>query len=327
MSEKKPTGRRILTQEKKAVSAPAPAAPAEDPVQQEASRDTARTEVMAAQHSSPAVPAEQVTWHSQYEAAAGLSHRNANPPLPCQDAALSRTLPRPTLIVADGAGSAAMSEVGSHTMVTGIARLLHTLDKEVAGLLDITEEAETGAARNFALLLVKHAKGMLDDLAAQHRRPQKDFRCTLLLAVAGTAHVLWLKIGDGALVSEHRLEGAGDGLQSEMRTLGTAGKGEFANLTQFIDDHLQPDDVQNGLLPAHDVIGLAAMSDGSAEKLIANDGSRVAPLLGRWLQALRQDKLPRRTLTRGFYDEAFCRGTSGDDCSLALLAAEMKSAG
>ncbi|WP_349618217.1 PP2C family serine/threonine-protein phosphatase [Azotobacter salinestris] len=273
----------------------------------------------------------QRSWQCMHEAVAGLSHRNANPPLPCQDAALGRCLPRPTLVVADGAGSAALSEVGSQAVVGGLARLLHTLDKQVAALLDGPVEAQTLPehellARNFALLLVKHAKGVLDDLAEQQRRPARDFRCTLLLIVAGQERALWLKIGDGALVFERRSWQADGSLQVGLHTLGAPGKGEFANTTQFIDDRLSPADVQSGLLELQDISGLAAMSDGAAEKLIAQDGSRVARQLEHWLAALRQGRLPRRDLTRSFYSEAFCAGSTGDDCSIGLLASELSMA-
>lgn len=269
----------------------------------------------------------QRTWQAQHEAVVGLTHRNASPPMPCQDAAFSRSLPRPLLIVADGAGSAALSEVGSQAVVSGLARLLHTLDRQVAGLLDEQSDTPDPAleqqARNFALLLVKHAKGILDDLAEQQRRPARDFRCTLLLIVAGQQRALWLKIGDGALVFERRSRLADGHLQAELGCLGALGKGEFANITQFIGDRLSPADVQSGLLELQDISGLAAMSDGAAEKLIAQDGSRVARQLEHWLTALRQGRLPRRDLTRSFYSDAFCSGSTGDDCSIALLASDL----
>lgn len=270
------------------------------------------------------------SWQSLHEAVVGLSHRNASPPLPCQDAALARSLPRPTLLIADGAGSSAVSEIGAQAVITAVARLLHTLDRQLASLLDDPLSAAHSAdhaqqARHFALLLVKHARGVLEDLAAQQRRPQRDFRCTLLLMVLGETSALWLKLGDGALVYE-RVSAEADGeMRTVLCTLGEPGKGEFANTTQFIDEQLSPDDVQSGLLPLAGITGLAAMSDGAAEKLIAQNGSQVARQLQHWLQALRRGQLPRRDLTRSFYSEAFCHASSGDDCSIALLAREQSA--
>lgn len=302
------------------------------PLPEHPAPDSARSDRKAADAAAQIAPVRldsQRPWLAQHEAVVGLSHRNANPPMPCQDAATSVSLPHPVLIVADGAGSAALSEVGSEAVVRGLARLLNTLDKQIASLLD--EPVNPTAmvehdlrARNFALLLVKHAKGVLEDLAEQQRRSARDFRCTLLLIVAGQHSALWLKIGDGALVVERRSRLADERLHAELCTLGLPGKGEFANITQFIDDQLRPADVQSGLLDLQDISGLAAMSDGAAEKLIAQDGSKVARQLENWFEALRQGKLARRDLTRSFYSDAFCARSSGDDCSIALLASALR---
>lgn len=266
-------------------------------------------------------------WHASYEAVVGLAHRDANPPLPCQDSAMALNTPRPMVIVADGAGSSAVSEIGSLAITTGLTRLLNTLEKQVAQLLDTnpaTNDAGNEAElRNFGLLLVKHAKGILDDLAAQHRRPQKDLRSTLLLAIQGKAQLLWVKIGDGALVTETLTEKEGQLLPS-LQTLGKVGKGEFANATTFIDDHLQPSDVQIGSCASELITGFAAMSDGAADRLVANDGGRVSPQISDWFNKLRQDKLKRRELTRLFSSENFTKGTTGDDASIALCASGIK---
>ena len=336
-------------------------------------------------------------WQACYEAVTGLAHRDANPPLPCQDSAVALNSSRPIVIVADGAGSSAVSELGSQAVTTGLARLLNTLERQVAQLLDQPQNSSseevrsfallldqpqdsavalnssrpivivadgagssavselgsqavtTGLARllntlerqvaqlldqpqnssseevrSFALLLVKHAKGILDDLAVQHRRPQKDFRCTLLLAIQGKAQLLWLKIGDGALVIETLQQDAGK-LLPTLTTLGRVGKGEFANATTFIDDHLQPTDVQTGSCSSAHITGFTAMSDGAADRLVANDGSHVSPQISDWLNKLRHGKLKRRELTRLFSSEHFTHGTTGDDASVALCASGLKT--
>lgn len=268
-------------------------------------------------------PAEQwfestEQWHAISEAVVGLAHRDANPPLPCQDAALADSKLRPLVIVADGAGSSAVSEIGSQAVVSGLSRLLNTLAQQVSDLLD-KPDVDTKQAHSFGLLLVKHALGVLEDLAVNHRRPLKDFRCTLLLAIQGQHNTLWVKIGDGALVAEH-MQLQDKQLKPKLFTFGEVGKGEFANQTTFIDEHLQPEDVQTGLHPSLLVTGLAAMSDGAADRLVSNDGSRIAEQVASWFHALRQGKLKRRTLTRAFYADSFTKGTTGDDCSIALAA-------
>lgn len=262
-------------------------------------------------------------WRVVEEAVVGLAHRSQN--LPCQDAAQAVHRPRPVVVVADGAGSSAVSELGAQAVVTGTIRLLDSLDKPLAELLDSHAAPAPELVRSWGLLLVKHAMGLLKDLAAQHRREVRDFRCTFLLMVAGSQRLLWLKVGDGALVIERmRLRPAGSAGEAtswepELFSLGEAGKGEFANQTVFLDA-ATPDDVQLGCLPVTAITGMAAMSDGAAERLVSSDGTRVASRIASLLQQLREDRLRRQALTQMFYEEGFCKGSSGDDRSIALAA-------
>nr|WP_233094056.1 protein phosphatase 2C domain-containing protein [Azotobacter chroococcum] len=243
-----------------------------------------------------------------------------------QDAALAGSDPRPWLLLADGAGSSAVSELGARGVVSGLNCLLHTLDRQVATLLDAEQTPAPEEGRRLALLLVKHARGLLADLAAEHRRPLKDFRCTLLLAIPGQRHLLWLKIGDGALVIERTQAAAAPGREQPagLETLGRAGKGEFANQTTFVDEQLQPDDVQSGLLSMEGIGGVALMSDGAADRLVSRDGRQVSGQLGQWFQALREGRLKRRGLTQRFYAEDFTDKTGGDDCSITLTARPLR---
>ena len=261
-------------------------------------------------------------WHAQYEAVVGLSHRKSHPPLPCQDAAISIARPPPFAISSDGAGSSATSEVGSFYVTRGISRLFQTLDKQmIAPLLNVTETNDE-ACKKFALLTVKHAQGILKDLADEHRRPIKDFRCTLLITLVGTVHTLWLKIGDGALVYETIKEIDGQRI-CELKTLGDVGKGEYANTTTFIDEYLTQNDVQMGTMPSEHITALFCMSDGAAEKLVSTDGKRVSTRLSDWAELLRQRKLARSKLSEAFYDKDFQNRHSGDDCSIAIISAEI----
>ena len=284
---------------------------------------------------SPQPNAEQATpyarsngvWRVVEEAVVGLAHRAKN--LPCQDAAQAVCRPRPAVVVADGAGSSAVSELGARAVVTGTVRLLDSLDKPLAELLDSSAAPAPELVRTWGLTLVKHARGLLTDLAAEHRREVRDVRCTFLLMVAGRERLLWLKVGDGALVVEKMRQlpqaGSADAApawQAELTSLGEPGKGEFANQTVFLDG-AAPDDVQLGCLPAGDITGMAAMSDGAAERLVSSDGRRVAPRIASLLEQLRQERLHRPALTQMFYEEGFCKGSSGDDRSLALAASGM----
>jgi hypothetical protein len=250
-------------------------------------------------------------WYAVAEAVVGLAHRRTEPPLPCQDAFSLSTKPRVSLLVADGAGSASVSEIGANAVVNACQRLLDTFDDQVSELLDCENEPDTMITKRFALRLVKHAMGTLEDISKQYRREIRDFRCTLLILVMGKERLLWIKVGDGALVIEEK---------GKLRTLGEVGKGEFANQTTFIDDKLMPDSVQFGTASSIYVTGLAAMSDGAAEKLVANDGSRVAGRMTEFFIQLRKNSLNRTQITDFLHDKEAWRGTSGDDKCLALAA-------
>lgn len=263
------------------------------------------------------------TWYCMEEAVVGLAHRAKN--LPCQDAAQAVHKPRPVLVVADGAGSSAVSEIGARTVVQGTVRLLDTLSKPMTELLDGDVHETAVTARTWGLLLVKHAVGMLKDLANQHRRELRDFRCTLLVMVAGKQRLLWIKVGDGALVLE-RMQGRQNGLDMSsvqwepiLNTVGGLGKGEFVNQTQFLD-RITPDEVEVGCVDIAGVTGMAIMSDGAAERLVSIDGQQVSSRIATLLQQLRSDKLRRQTLTKMFYSQEFCEHSTGDDRSIALAA-------
>ena len=274
---------------------------------------------------APRFCATDQAWSGQHLAVTGLAHHEQG--VPCQDAAFASPAGRPLVLVADGAGSAAASERGGEAVVAGTARLLDTLERQVAALLD-GDNVDVDELARLPLLVVKHAMGLVEDRARQLRRDPRDVRCTLLMILGGQQRGLWLKVGDGALVVERqRYEPAflKRGVQPVLETLGSAGKGEFANQTTFIGRGLAPDDVQHGVLDVDGLSGLAAMSDGAAERLVSHDGSRVGARLATWLDALRAGRLKRRELASAFYSEIFTKGASGDDCSLALSAAGFKS--
>ena len=271
-------------------------------------------------------------WQALAEAVVGLAHRDAKIALPCQDAALAQAGSRPLVIACDGAGSAAVSELGSQALTVGLSRLVYTLELQFVQLLDQADPMpDDDFARQMVRSLMRHAKGILQDLAAQHRREVRDFRSTVLLAVVGKKRWLWLKVGDGAVVMErieqrHTASRSGEmmlSLHPVLCSLGEVGKGEFANQTTFVDDALNMNDVQWDLLPSEGLTGVAVMSDGAAEKLVSNDGQTVAGLTSQWFDLLRQQVLRRRDLTQAFYSERFVKGSTGDDRCVALLSAQV----
>lgn len=240
----------------------------------------------------------------------GLAHLRTG--LPCQDAVTWCNKVRPILALSDGAGSAAISERGAAELVRGMKRFLMSMEDAIAGWLDHASEKTSEQSELWSRRLLAHAQGLLTDLAHMERRSVRDVRATLLLAVLGTTHIFWWQVGDGAIVSR-----SADGLQALGST--SKAKGEFANQTCFVDN-ASLDDLQFGLLPTADILGLALMSDGGAERLVAHDGSRVASRLGSWLDDVAQRSLSPDRLALAFHEPAMWEYTTLDDRSIVLAA-------
>jgi len=262
-------------------------------------------------------PVPLSVWHLCGEAVIGLAHRRKG--LPCQDAIAYRSTPRPILALSDGAGSAAVSELGARAMVAGISRFLMSLEDDLAPWLDDTDATPPEQTERWAGRLLRHAKGVLEDLARAERRNVRDLRGTLLLAVIGMRQGFWWQVGDGAIVVRHA-----DGL----RALGTPAstKGEFANQTCFVDI-ADIGMVQYGVLPTPELIGLALMSDGGAEKLVAHNGSQVAARLGEWLDAVVDDRFPPDKIALAFHEPAMWERTNLDDRSVLFAARRASRSG
>jgi len=251
------------------------------------------------------------------EATVGIQHRQSSIQLPCQDAAKATIKPRPILIVCDGAGSAAVSDIGSQALVTQMTRLCQSLEPLIAPYLDQKNNQDL---HSLVRVLVRHAIGILEDCANTHRRSIRDFRSTLNFVIVGAEHILWLKIGDGEIVHEQIMIDSDSLTQTQYQCLGDHHKGEFANQTQFIDDQLKLNDVHWGILPSKTTTGLVLMSDGASEKLVSHDRKNVAGQISTWLEQLRQNQFKVTEFYQRIYAEDFLKRSTGDDRSIALYS-------
>lgn len=271
----------------------------------------------------PSVPLQ--SWQLTGAAITGLAHWQNQ--LPCQDAVRWSRQPRPVLVLADGAGSAAVSELGAQALTQGILRFIASLEDEVSVWLDQehSPEALHTLQASWRLRLLRHAQGLLHDLADNQRRSVRDVRATLQIAVLGQKHCFWWQVGDGAIVVQEPSSPGQSavtvalGTSSTLRVLGSneQAKGEFANQTCFVDA-ASLDDVQCGHLATHHTLGWVLMSDGGAEKLVAHDASRVAARLGQWLERTAQLKLSPQDLAVAYHDAAMWQRTTLDDRAIVL---------
>lgn len=186
------------------------------------------------------------TWKVVHAKAAGVSHLENG--APCQDAVDWRRLPSGFLAaaLADGAGSAALAEIGANLAVYAALRALQNApaNRHPAGM-----EAWSEAIWE-AFLAARQAIQMEAEAAAM---PLSAYATTLICLVAGRDGLVMGQVGDGAVVGR-----AQDGA---LYTLARPQRGEYANETLFLT---MPDALEGGVFQALelDLSALAMMSDG-----------------------------------------------------------------
>lgn len=185
-------------------------------------------------------------WQVIGAAVQGLSHQKQG--LPCQDALEYRCLPGNKLLIAlaDGASSAAHSELGAQAAVQAAIDWL-------ACSLENNQPVECCGWIETLWDTFQNAREALIRLTEEHREPINSFATTLTCLVATPEQLIVGQLGDGAVVA-----GGADGI---LTTVTTLQRGEYANETNFLTQEQALDlvDIKVINLP---VKALAVMSDG-----------------------------------------------------------------
>lgn len=183
-------------------------------------------------------------WQVAAGASVGTSHRLNG--TPCQDAFRAETFRRPDgtaglmVFVADGAGSAALSEIGARLAVDGAAVFTEECARDTMAL-----------DRTFVSSLVACIRTGIAEYAHLHGVALRDLACTLLGVIALDDRTVVFQIGDGAIVFDE-----GSGLSLAIPPM----SGEYINMTHFVVD----DDALDHLIirESGPVSRLAVFSDG-----------------------------------------------------------------
>ena len=154
-------------------------------------------------------------WLAAAAAVDGRSHLETG--TPCQDAvAVSREGDRLVAALADGAGSAARSQLGSRRAV----------DAAVAVLASWGELPEAGEPLDDAVGdLLSRVRGAVEELAAEDGGELREYASTMLAVVADPSGVVAVQLGDGFLV-----DGADEGYELVFEPQ----HGEYVNQTFFL---------------------------------------------------------------------------------------------
>lgn len=214
-----------------------------------------------------------MTWRFVNAAARGTSHDATR--TPCQDDCFADIVARASgevvfvAVVADGAGSASRSEVGS-----GIACARAFAEVDRALQYRAVEELTRADVERW-LAAVREE---IDARAATEGVTPRQFACTLLGCAISERSALFFQIGDGAIVVD-----SGSGL----RPVFWPEAGEYANMTHFLTD----DDFSMHLFVttmSAAVQEVALFSDGLQRlALMFEQRAAYAPFFEPMLQQLR----------------------------------------
>ncbi|MGV0103328.1 PP2C family serine/threonine-protein phosphatase [Nostoc sp. DSM 114160] len=250
-------------------------------------------------------------WRRVFDAVVGSSHLRVDPPIPCQDSALSVLIPRPAIFVADGAGSARLSHFGSSAVVRYLNRFTASIEDINQEILDKDRQEDREIEKKYAYRVIKYAIEILKELSEERQESFDLFRCTLLITIIGINKLFWLKVGDGFIVVEK-----GENLE----LLGSLGKGDFANQTTFLTEHLTDKDIHYGFIDVQNVTGIAAFTDGAGEKLVSNDGLKISGALSKFFQGIRTREFTQTDLNQFLSNKEIWQRTTGDDKGIAILS-------
>ncbi len=242
-------------------------------------------------------------WRYAVARATGLSHLKSG--APCQDRC-AQAINADGLIVAvsDGAGSAALSEVGAEIAVTKSVEFLKPhFDDPGANWLTLVGDA------------ARIAKVAIHAEAIQACRSPRDYACTLLIVVLGPNGGAALQIGDG-VIAYRDAEAWGHVFWPQ--------KGEYANTTRFLIEENAEDHFETVALKER-FLELAVMTDG-LESLALHFASHTVhePFLESVISPLRKSESVGEVIAISAALEKFLKSeriTSRTDDDLTLFLA------
>ena len=232
--------------------------------------------------------------------------------IPCQDASLVFTEPRPAAIVCDGRGSASLSHFGAQEAVKAFQFQVSVLNPYLENILDSEEKKEEQWIK-FCRIMYRTRMRVKYDLAEKYHTDEKEFDSTVAFAVAGTKYIGCFQVGDGSIVLRQ------NGI---CKTVFIPEKGEFANQTHFLraggEEKMK---FQYALFRTEENSGIAITSDGP-EHLMCHL-SDMTP--GKIFDSLFDDLLKKELCKQDIMDYLTRREWAddprgSDDRSLAVLA-------
>ena len=252
-------------------------------------------------------------WSAVHGTTPGRDHLRRG--VPCQDAAFTCAGSRAGLLVCDGRGSAARSELGAQAAVRVFREWLYQMECLLADCLDDPTATPNVVSARWRLLagsLYATLAQVQLSLVAQRGGRSQDYEFTAVAFVGGRCHGAWFCVGDSILAVEQA---------GQLIALGLEEGGEYANQTQFIRPVAAPEmRFASGSLPMADLGLVAGFSDGTASRFFDLKARRPAAALTQLGELLRSGQFRQEDLHEMLTDRDWDAAT-GDDRSLAMLAA------
>ena len=270
---------------------------------------------------------ESSAWMVSSASVTGTSHHRSG--LPCQDSS-SYSIADEVLIaaVADGAGSAAMSDVGSALAAETSVRTAERLLREYHD--HSPHPVHETCLKHVVAGAVEEARRELREESQRREVEVRQLATTLLLAVHTRDILAAAQIGDGAMVVS--------GGSGAYATFITPQRGEYANQTNFltssdamskldvrverVDELVRPEPVKGRSGDAN--VMLAMFTDGLQNLVLrASDDSPHAPFFNpvfTWLgsQTISSDDTDRKLAA--FLESPRVTNRADDDLTLLLAA-------
>ena len=242
-------------------------------------------------------------WRCVPASVIGSSHERIG--TPCQDACESLRLNTGDeelmlVAIADGAGSATLSHVGSAEATRHLLSVVRQAQPK-------RKELTQAQAREWMQEVLTH----LASVAERENTHISQLACTLLLGIVAKDGAVFVQIGDGGWVVQ----------MEDAILLGTwPQNGEFANVTTFITTEAALDTLQFVRLDGK-VSGFAGFTDG-LQSLALNFGARQAhtPFFKPMFDSVRacSDETELIAPLRGFLSSESITSRTDDDKTLVL---------
>jgi Protein phosphatase 2C len=256
-------------------------------------------------------------WRYAAASAVGTSHEKQQ--RSCEDAyrcEVLRTAAGETVLaafVADGAGSAQRAEAG--------AQLACSLAfDEVRNLLETGGNIADVDAQFLAACLARLRAEVIVHAEAEGLQP-REFSCTLLGAVVGSATATFFQVGDGAIVISPRNDG--EEKEDEYRWVFWPATGEYENTTFFATQPNAAEHLQHSYVE-HPIDEVALFSDG-LQRLVLDFRNRTAPApffrsMLSWVRAAGDEELPLLSARLGGHLSSPLVNDRTDDDKTLILA-------